>query len=485
MQQQLCARGILKQFLGSGQPCKVLLISFNSSVGLLRSQLDSMWFLEKVGASPGEGSPLGPSFLGLPPSHPVKPGGPAAAFANILTPDRIPEFCIPPRLANPPPAKSPSAAFQPHRCLTEPGLQQAATSAGVGVDRTPSPFLLPHLIQVESVEEIPGLEEEEGTNSDPQSQAALSLPHFPKAQTSYGFCTLLESPHTRRKESIFHSDSSLSLALPRPRASSYGGRELPSSHSIAIQSVACQRHLLSRQGPWDSDTASSSESSPFSSPLLGRSPPLRGPGLLFKARSQEGLLGKAWRSQSKLSSMGRANSLSTEDSSSTDSSPNAIRRSSDSLFDPLTCRAYSLSPLPIFPLDVPCGGRERLGRESTVCMDKGGLLRLSSEYCPENRRLRVRLISVEGLYEPLAEPKSINCCITFSLVPGKTQKQRSTVIKRSRDPIFNEDFFFVGIAEDDLCSLAVRMKAVNKGCSLKRDLVLGESEVPLMKLLAG
>ncbi|XP_053220437.1 C2 calcium-dependent domain-containing protein 4C-like [Podarcis raffonei] len=435
-----------------------------------------MWFLEKVGASPGEGSPLGSSFLGLPPSHPVpnaaKPGGPAAAFANILTPDRIPEFCIPPRLANPPPAKSPSATFQPHRCLTEPGLQQAATSAGVGADhRTPCPFLLPHLIQVESVEEIPDLEEEEGgTNSDPQSQAALSLPHFPKAQTSYGFCTLLESPHTRRKESIFHSDSSPSLA--RPRASSYAGRELSSGRPLA-----CPPPLLRR--PCDSDTASSSESSPFGSPLLGRS------GLLSKARSQEGLLGRAWRSRGKLSSAGRASSLSTEDSSSTDSSPSAVRRSSDSLFEPLGCRACSLSPLPLFPLEAPCGGRERLGRESTVGLDRGGLLRLSCEYCPENRRLRVRLISVEGLYEPAAEPRSINCCITFSLVPGKIQKQRSTVIKRSRDPIFNEDFFFVGIAEGDLGSLAVRMKAVNKGSSLKRDLLLGESEVPLMKLLAG
>ncbi|XP_028562874.2 C2 calcium-dependent domain-containing protein 4C-like [Podarcis muralis] len=447
-----------------------------------------MWFLEKVGASPGEGSPLGPSFLGLPPSHPVpnaaKPGGSAAAFANILTPDRIPEFCIPPRLANPPPAKSPSATFQPHRCLTEPGLQQAATSAGVGAERTPCPFPLPHLIQVESVEEIPDLEEEEeegGTNSDPQSQAALSLPHFPKAQTSYGFCTLLESPHTRRKESIFHSGDSW-LSLARPRASSYAGRELSSGRPLA-----CPPPLLRR--PCDSDTASSSESSPFGSPLLGRSPPPRGPGLLSKARSQEGLLGRAWRSRGKLSSAGRANSLSTEDSSSTDSSPSAVRRrSSDSLFQPLGCRACSLSPLPIFPLEAPCGGgggRERLGRESTVGLGRGGLLRLSCEYCPENRRLRVRLISAEGLYEPAAEPKSINCCITFSLVPGKIQKQRSTVIKRSRDPIFNEDFFFVGIAEGDLGSLAVRMKAVNKGSSLKRDLLLGESEVPLMKLLAG
>ncbi|XP_060115981.1 C2 calcium-dependent domain-containing protein 4C-like [Heteronotia binoei] len=428
-----------------------------------------MWFLEKVRASPGSSGPLNPSFLGLPSSQPTADKN-KLAFPNILTPDKIPAFCIPPRLAAPPAPKSPSPTFQPHRCLTEPTLQAASAAEGG------SGLFSPHLIQVESVEEILDLEEEESTNSDPRSQAALSLPHFPKAQTSYGFCTLLESPHTRRKESIFHSEA-LAIPLPRSRASSYSGKELVSS-PITIAGHRCL--LLGRQGTWDSDTASSTESSPFSSPLLGRSPPRA--GTLFKTRSQDGLLSKALRGRGR-TGMARAGSLSTDEGSSMDNSPNATRRSSESLLDPLTSRSYSLSPLPIFPLDIPCG-RERLGWESTVSMDKGGQLRLSSEYCSENRRLRIRLISVEGLYEASREAKSINCCVTFALMPGKLQKQRSPVIKRSRNPIFNEDFFFVGVSEDDLDALSVRMKVVNRGCSMKRDQVLGESEVPLMHLLA-
>ncbi|XP_032089215.1 C2 calcium-dependent domain-containing protein 4C-like [Thamnophis elegans] len=419
-----------------------------------------MWFLEKMRASPGEAGLLGPWFLALPSEK-----GPAAAlaFPNILTPDRIPEFCIPPRLSSPPPPKSPGPAFQPRHSLTEPGLQEAASPG-------PGPFP-PHLIQVESVEELQE-SEQGGTNSDPQSQAALSLPHVPRTQTSYGFCVLLESPHTRRKESIFHSEGSFgsSLALPRSRSSSYGGRETASSP------VTIRRHLFSRQGAWDSDTASSSESSPFGSPLLGRSPTR--PSCLLKARSQERLLGKPWRAR-RLSGTTRAGSLSLDEGSSTDSSPVSPRRSSES---PLPLPASSLLLLPAFPLDYPCGP-ERLGREATVVMDKGGLLRLSCEHCPTNQRLRIRLISVEGLYREV-EPKSINCCITFSLLPGKVQKQRSTVIKRSRNPIFNEDFFFVGVSEDHLWRLSVRMKALNKGGNMKRDLVLGESEVPLMQILA-
>ncbi|XP_007439145.1 C2 calcium-dependent domain-containing protein 4C-like [Python bivittatus] len=432
-----------------------------------------MWFLEKMRASPGEAGLLAPLFLAVPPEK-GQLGATAAFFPNILTPDRIPEFCIPPRLASPPPAKSPGPAFQPHRSLTEPGLQEAA-SPGLA-DRGPRPFP-PHLIQVESVEELLELDPG-GTNSDPRSQAALSLPHIPKAQTSYGFCMLLESPHTRRKESIFHSEAlGGSLALPRSRASSCSSRE-PASSPVAIR----QRFFSGRQGAWDSDTASSGESSPFGSPLLGRSPAR--PGSLFKARSQERLLCKAWKPR-RLSGVARASSLSTDEGSSTDSSPGSTRRSSESLLPPAASSgACSFRPLPVFPLDLPCG-LDRLGREATVLMDKGGLLRLSSEHCPENRRVRIRLISVEGLYEEASvEPRSINCCITFSLLPGKVQKQRSTVIKRSRNPIFNEDFFFVGVSEDHLRHLSVRMKALNKGGNMKRDLVLGESEVPLMQILA-
>ncbi|XP_042300562.1 C2 calcium-dependent domain-containing protein 4C-like, partial [Sceloporus undulatus] len=278
-----------------------------------------MWLLDKVRSSPGDASPQGLSFLSLPSD---KSTPPASAFSNILTPDRIPEFCIPPRLATPPPMKSPGAAFLPHRCLTEPCLQHAALAPDhiSGMNNNASLFL-PHLIQVESVEEISGLEEEEeeegGTNSDPQSQAALSLPHFPKAQTSYGFCTLLESPHTRRKESIFHSEGPLhcnssgsGLSLPRSRASSYSGRELASTSPMGIHPVLLTRR---RQGAWDSDTASSTESSPFSSPRLGRSPFSVRSGSLFKAWSHDGLLGKTLKTRSSWARSGRADSLSTEE----------------------------------------------------------------------------------------------------------------------------------------------------------------------------
>ncbi|KAF4791634.1 C2 calcium-dependent domain-containing protein 4C-like protein [Turdus rufiventris] len=429
-----------------------------------------MWFLEKISVSHENGNLPSSSFLGLPQGQnlPEKARLRAAAFPNVITPDRIPEFCIPPRLTSSGSVKS--SGFHQNHSSVDAALTSDCRS-------------FPHLIQVESVEEEIAALEEESTNADPQSQAALSLPHFPRAPTSYGFCTLLESPHTRRKESIFHGDPRAalpSLKLSRSRANTFSGKG-SMSNPIAIGSASVRlppKHLsLHRQGACDSDTASSSDSSPFSSPLLSRSPPR--PCSLIKAQSQEGLLCRALKDKSKYR-MPRNNSLSTEESSSTDNSPSAIRRASEGL---LGIQSFSTSCSPSFPVDLPCS-RERLMGESTVLMDKGGVLRLSAEYCSENERLRIRLISAEGLYDDSVEPKNINCRISFSLVPGKTQKQRSTVIKRSRNPIFNEDFFFDGIAEEELCSLSVRMKATNKGCSMKRDSTLGERELSLLSMLS-
>ena len=48
------------------------------------------------------------------------------------------------------------------------------------------------------------LSSKDTTNVDPMSAAAMGLDHF-KSKTTYGFEHLKEKPHTRRKESLFHS----------------------------------------------------------------------------------------------------------------------------------------------------------------------------------------------------------------------------------------------------------------------------------------
>lgn len=177
-------------------------------------------------------------------------------------------------------------------------------------------------------------------------------------------------------------------------------------------------------------------------------------------------------------SLARHSSLSTDECSSADNSPNAQRRRT------------RCPPSPAFRGRKPGGSRssaapDPLQREHTVNLHKGGTLRLSTHYDPEAARLRVRVLAAEALYDRQTDPKSINCCVALYLNPGKQQKQRSTIIKNSRNPVFNEDFFFDAVPQAQVKSLAMKIKVVNKGTSLKRDVLLGEREVLLSKLLAG
>ncbi|XP_010839105.1 PREDICTED: C2 calcium-dependent domain-containing protein 4A [Bison bison bison] len=61
-------------------------------------------------------------------SAPLEP-----AFSNVLTPNRIPEFFIPPRLPTPyAPESSPPAAALPRRCAAEPDLWLRGADDGAG-----------------------------------------------------------------------------------------------------------------------------------------------------------------------------------------------------------------------------------------------------------------------------------------------------------------------------------------------------------------
>uniref|UniRef100_A0A8C4XFU4 C2 calcium dependent domain containing 4A n=1 Tax=Erpetoichthys calabaricus TaxID=27687 RepID=A0A8C4XFU4_ERPCA len=327
---------------------------------------------------------------------------------NIITPDTIPEFCIPTKLA----------------------MRQ----------------------ELESVDDL-CFSDEECTNSDPQSQAALSLPHLPKTQTSYGFCTLMESPHTRVKESLFHNSpesGSIPIVVPRGRSNTLS-EVFQSSLSLSSPSRTF-------------DTTSSTESSPFSSPLFSRSPPKFS---LFSTLSQENLFSR------KVKKATASQTGSNDESSSTDNSPNTLRRASDTLWEPFPFFT-GFTPPDMFPFHQ-MHHRERMIKENQLSLGQGGgRLRLCAEYCRDNQRLRVHVFSIEGLYTSFTETKNITCCVSLSLMPGKTMKQHSSEIKNSRNPVFNEDFFFGGISEEDLFFKSLRIKAVNKTFNMKTILAICE-----------
>ncbi|XP_043844971.1 C2 calcium-dependent domain-containing protein 4A-like [Dromiciops gliroides] len=404
-------------------------------------------------------------------------------FCNVLTPGRIPAFCIPPRLpSHTVPAFQPLGASTstPRRCTVEPDMwpHSRNSSSSTGEE------LRSELVRAR---EHPDL-----TDWDPRSQAALSLPHLPRQPTSYGFCALLESPNTRRKESLFLGGSAAAAAFllqpPRPRAHTYCG----SSGTSGSSGTKASYNPRGRRGaPDDPDTAASSSSSASSSPCA--SPlPQEVPAPRSRSRQRyrrllrapDALLGRALRaSGSRVLARARSVSSAEDDDEDYDDVGDAGRVSV-----PATCQPGSAQvPAPSrSPSPSPLGPRqERLEVESTVALGHdGGALHLATEYCPVSRRLRIRLLRAEGLYSGAAEPGAIGCRVSVTLVPpGKTRKQRSAVVRRSRNPVFNEDFFFDGLSEDDLRRTAVKVKAENKGRGLERDRLLGRGELELSSIL--
>lgn len=176
-------------------------------------------------------------------------------------------------------------------------------------------------------------------------------------------------------------------------------------------------------------------------------------------------------------SLARHSSLSTDECSSADNSPNTQRRRMRCPRSPAFrgCKSSGLRGT----------GANLLQSEHTIKLHKGGTVRLGTHYDAEAARLRVRVLAAESLYDRQTDLKSINCCVALYLNPGKQQKQRSTIIKNSRNPVFNEDFFFDAVPKAQVKSMSMKIKVVNKGTSLKRDVLLGERQVLLSELLEG
>ncbi|XP_055968837.1 C2 calcium-dependent domain-containing protein 4C [Sorex fumeus] len=412
----------------------------------------NMWFLERLRVSGENGAAGGDD----------KAKGPL--YSNVLTPDKIPDFFIPPKLPvappegegpapaelGPPPEQPPAAAApaSPRRAPRSPRLPAKLAAESKNLLRAATR----HVIQIESAEDCAADERPDAADA--------SLPAVPKAHTSYGFATLAESPHTRRKESLFHSEHGALAQVGSPGAARRRGAARPDGGDASPREGGGGALMSPGRcfSGGESDTGSSAESSPFGSPLLSRSVSL------LKGFAQDG---QAKVHQLK-QSVGRHGSVSADDSTP-DTSPGTRRRRSRLARRPSPESGPDAGPAP--------------RAEHAVRLGQRGSVRLLAEYEAAQARLRVRLLAAEGLYDRLCDARTINCCVGLCLVPGKLQKQRSTIIKNSRHPVFNEDFFFDGLGPACVRKLALRIKVVNKGSSLKRDTLLGEKELPLTSLL--
>ncbi|KRZ67084.1 Synaptotagmin-4 [Trichinella papuae] len=122
-----------------------------------------------------------------------------------------------------------------------------------------------------------------------------------------------------------------------------------------------------------------------------------------------------------------------------------------------------------------------LSKEGTSFSSGFGFLHFSIQYFPVRKRLRVLVIKAEGLILPTKRDIVLNTFLKIFLSPGKQQKQRSRrLIKHAKDAVYNEEFFFVNITEDDIKTKSVEIRLCNHATKqFHNDRVIGEVKLPL------
>lgn len=343
--------------------------------------------------------------------------------SNVLTPDKIPDFFLPPRLSR-------------RSLVTVEGIvSHCLGETGANCTQTPQP-------KSDTTTTVMKTDKNKGTRVGMRGH----LKPIPFSLKNYE-SGLFESPNTRRKESLFHSAIS-SYTLERVT-----NRALPKLPSIALLKV----------GSVESDTSSSADSSPHSSP-----PPIRSkPETISMTHSSS------------------KESLHKDDLLSPKNTDDKIKLARDShVAQPATS---SLTPPLQFPLDMlHC--QECLHSEHVLLLPRRGCIRLSASHANMDGDLstiRIRVVSVEDMREP-GDLRPLHCGLTLSLSPGKLQRQHSAIIRNCRNPVFNEDFFFTEPdgEKQGLKNFALRVKVLEKNSGLGRAAVLGVIIKPLTELLA-
>ncbi|KAL4630134.1 C2 calcium-dependent domain-containing protein 4C-like [Arapaima gigas] len=372
--------------------------------------------------------------------------------SNILTPDKIPDFFIPPKLTRNVASHADYTLdkWKPLSLGPEINIKNLIHTGMESDGHSPSKGYSDHVIMMENVDKSPT----SYTAGKPEKSTAASK-RLLQPRQYYGLIGLYESPNTRRKESLFHSELT-SYSLERnPSRSAWGPR--PVSYCKA----------LSEQGSTESDTPSSADSSPHGSPPLTRS---GSTSIFFKLLGQE-------------SSQGHSTpSTSRHDLTAEEAPPPRLASGPKETAVHQVSLSSSLRPPVLFPLDLlQC--QERLQKEHVLPLLGRGRIRLSAELDPANATVRIRVVSVEDLHDAAHDGRLVHCCVSMCLTPGKHQRQTSATVRNCRNPIFNEDFFFTQLTEDSLQTLLLRVKVLDKASSLKRDVVLGIISKPLSQLL--
>uniref|UniRef100_W5LUB2 C2 calcium-dependent domain-containing protein 4C-like n=1 Tax=Astyanax mexicanus TaxID=7994 RepID=W5LUB2_ASTMX len=344
--------------------------------------------------------------------------------SNVLTPDKIPEFFLPPRLSR----RSLVAAESTVSQLLGGKIPDCGLKFPPKLDLTPKTK--------------PDLKKSTVEFRRGPKPVPFALKNYESG--------LFESPNTRRKESLFHS------AFTNYKLERVTTRVVPKLPSITVLKASSV----------ESDTSSSADSSPHSSPPPSW-PIRRKLGSLLASTES---LHKENKTLSTLNENVKVTPIKANRQGTVAQQPNSS----------------TLAPPLQFPMDMlHC--QERFHSEHVLLLSQTGSVRLSASYFSTSGDLptvRIRVVSVEGLRES-GDLRPLHCALTLSLTPGKLQRQHSTIIRNCRNPVFNEDFFFTepGGQEGRLLEMALRVKVLDKASGLGRAAVLGVGVKPLSELL--
>lgn len=343
--------------------------------------------------------------------------------SNILTPDKIPEFCLPPRLCK----RSPQLEAQ----MVAPspdGLQQVQSSAPTTA-----------ATQEKNVKIL-------------MAGEAVKKP-LPFSAESFGLAGMYESPNTRRKESLFLSKRPAYI-LDRSKTGAALGLVKHEPNKKTFVPHTLYRQLLKTEGRECMPTSSSSLSSQSGVRSHSSNP------------SHRGRLRGATSCPSLIDSRGSRSGVKS-------GATVVLTLSPPALF-PLDVLQSAQRLQQEHVLSLQGRVQVRLLAERTVSTNTFSTL----------STVRVRLVSVELLSED-AGGRGLDCAVNLCLTPGKLQQQQSASV-RSSSPVFNEDFFFTELSREDLLELQLRLRVVNKPAAgtLRRVKVLGVMIKPLCQLLS-
>lgn len=457
---------------------------------------------------------------------------------TVLTPHTIPEFLIPGGVGDSPTRLSSSGDATPENETASPRshsghstrdssprgsrLLQESRSAPVSPNRASGRLEMPSgdwQRHRKSVGEI--------TNADPRSLAAMELPHF-QAKTSFGFDTLTQAPHTRRKESLFHANpETIGNALSRLQAIQDGAKKETHDsgrHRTAKKSPGSRRNVqippvvaplgvpnqpLPRSpgpSPKNSPRSSIFESVQDSAPpdtMSRLAPPsptclMGGPGRgsqrssnYYRRRSSacdamlSGSSGIGSRPGSEERPLVRVCSATPSSSKHRHKDSITVPPRHNSASAPCLSQARQRrgSDITVGPDMVKHNGVDAASHNKVEMPPGGkGEVKISVRYLPQSKRLKVELIRAEGLGGKDFDEDGINPFAKLRLLPGKGRKQVSRICKNTTNPVFDQDFYFGDVTLHHVQNMRLRIRFFHKCHNLKRPEFMGELQLNLRDL---